>query len=109
MPTGVDGMTGNTFSASQTSYWAIGYRAFTAGWDKPLPGDNTLGPNIGIPGPIIRAQVGDTIRVHFRNNDTYYKMPHSISIHALYFTTENDRSEEHTSELQSRQYLVCRL
>src|SRR5258707_10679753 len=25
------------------------------------------------------------------------------------FLTEKDRSEEHTSELQSRQYLVCRL
>src|SRR3712207_9590060 len=28
-------------------------------------------------------------------------------LHAL--GRENDRSEEHTSELQSRQYLVCRL
>src|SRR3712207_8433608 len=29
----------------------------------------------------------------------------------VYFVTQNpaDRSEEHTSELQSRQYLVCRL
>src|SRR3712207_7451520 len=26
-----------------------------------------------------------------------------------YVTAHNDRSEEHTSELQSRQYLVCRL
>src|SRR3712207_7518432 len=26
-----------------------------------------------------------------------------------FFRTEVDRSEEHTSELQSRQYLVCRL
>lgn len=90
MPTGIDGMTGNTLMPNQTSYWAIGYRAFTPGWGKPLPGDNDIGPNTGIPGPIIRGQVGDTIRVHFRNNNTYYKVPHSISVHALYFTPEND-------------------
>src|SRR3712207_8000985 len=28
---------------------------------------------------------------------------------ALHFLHEHSRSEEHTSELQSRQYLVCRL
>lgn len=90
MPTGVDGMTGNTFSANQTSYWAVGYRAFTPGFGQPLPGDNNIGPNTGIPGPIIRAQVGDSIRVHFRNKDTYYNVPHSISVHALSYTMNND-------------------
>src|SRR5579885_703931 len=90
MPTGVDGMTGNTFTPDQTSYWAIGYRAFTPGWGKPLPGNDDIGPNTGIPGPIIRGQVGDTIRVHFRNNNTHYNVPHSISVHALSYTMEND-------------------
>ncbi|HEX7737476.1 MAG TPA: multicopper oxidase domain-containing protein [Ktedonobacteraceae bacterium] len=90
MPTGVDGMTGNTFAANQTSYWAVGYRAFTPGWGKPLPGDDNIGPNTGIPGPIIRGQVGDTIRVHFRNNNTHYGASHSISVHALSYTMAND-------------------
>lgn len=90
MPSGVDGMTGSTFTPNQTSYWAIGYRAFTPGWGKPLPGNDDIGANTGIPGPIIRGQVGDTIRVHFRNNDTYYKVPHTISVHALHYTPEND-------------------
>jgi FtsP/CotA-like multicopper oxidase with cupredoxin domain len=90
MPTGVDGMTGDTFTPSQTSYWAIGYRAFTPGWGKPLPGDDDIGPNTGIPGPIIRAAVGDTVRVHVRNNDTYYKVPHTIAPHAFKYTLPND-------------------
>src|SRR3712207_8750796 len=30
-----------------------------------------------------------------------------VAVHAIYLV--NPRSEEHTSELQSRQYLVCRL
>src|SRR3712207_9059465 len=33
----------------------------------------------------------------------------SISAHKLYAPKGVGRSEEHTSELQSRQYLVCRL
>jgi len=90
VPTGVDGMTGSTFMPDQTRFWAIGYRAFTPGWGKPLPGNDDIGPNTGIPGPIIRGEVGDTIRVHFRNNNTYYKTPHSISVHALHYTQEND-------------------
>lgn len=90
VPTGIDGQTGDTFMPTQTSFWAIGYRAFTPGWGKPLPGNNDIGANTGIPGPIIRGQVGDTIRVHFRNNDTYYKAAHSVSVHALSYTPEND-------------------
>lgn len=90
MPSGIDGMTGNTVMSSQTSFWAIGYRAFTPGWDAPLPGNNDLGPNTGIPGPILRAQVGDTVRVHFRNNDTYYKKSHTIAPHAFKYTLSND-------------------
>lgn len=90
MPSGVDGMTGATFLPSQTSFWAIGYRAFTSGWGKPLPGDDDIGPNTGIPGPIIRAAVGDTVRVHFRNNDTYYKQSHTIAPHAFKYTLAHD-------------------
>lgn len=90
MPSGIDGMTGNTVKASDTSFWALGYRAFTPNWGEPLPGSDDIGPNTGIPGPIIRAQVGDHIRLHLKNNDTYYKQSHTLSIHALHFPVEND-------------------
>lgn len=90
MPSGIDGMTGNMFLASQTSFWAIGYRAFTPGWGAPLPGNDDIGPNTGIPGPIIRAAVGDTVHVHFKNNDTHYKKAHTIAPHAFKYTLAND-------------------
>ena len=90
MPSGLDGMTGATYMPSQTSFWAVGYRAFTPGWGAPLPGNDDIGPNTGIPGPIIRAQVGDTVHLHLRNNDTYYKKPHTIAPHAFHYTPEND-------------------
>src|SRR3712207_8183394 len=44
-----------------------------------------------VPGPTIRANEGDRVRINFLNQGSH------------------PRSEEHTSELQSRQYLVCRL
>ncbi len=90
MPTGVEGMMGMHYKADQTSYWAIGYRAYTPGWKAPLPGNDDIGTNTGIPGPVIRGEVGDTIRVHFRNNNTHYGFPHSIHPHGVLYTPLND-------------------
>jgi manganese oxidase len=90
MPTGLDQMSGTRYSANQSSYWAIGYRAYTAGWTTPLAGNDDIGGNTGIPGPIIRAEVGDTVRIHFRNNDTHYQFRHSMHPHGLLYTPAND-------------------
>jgi FtsP/CotA-like multicopper oxidase with cupredoxin domain len=90
VPTGRDGMMGRSFAPQQSSYWALGYRAYTPGWGQPLAGNDTLGPNTGIPGPVLHATVGDTIRVHFRNNDWHYRFPHSIHPHGVVYTPESD-------------------
>ncbi len=90
VPTGTDGMMGMHFQPYQTSFWAIGYRAFTPGWGKPLAGNDDIGPNTGIPGPVLRGSVGDTIRVHFRNNDLHYKFAHSMHPHGVQYTPAND-------------------
>src|SRR3712207_7872136 len=45
----------------------------------------------------------DTLRGGFGNDMIYGNKPAQI------LTRNQSRSEEHTSELQSRQYLVCRL
>src|SRR3712207_1830055 len=47
-----------------------------------------------VPAPTIRLTEGENVTIKFINKSP---IPHTI------------RSEEHTSELQSRQYLVCRL
>jgi FtsP/CotA-like multicopper oxidase with cupredoxin domain len=90
VPNGYDAMTGSRYTPTQTTYVALGYRAYTPNWGKPLPGDDNIGENSGIPGPVLRAEVGDTIRVHFRNNDTYYKFMHSMHAHGLLYTPAND-------------------
>jgi FtsP/CotA-like multicopper oxidase with cupredoxin domain len=90
VPNGRDGMMGRTFKAGQTSLWALGYRAYTPDWGQLLAGDDDIGANTGIPGPTIRAEVGDTIRIHFRNNDAHYRFPHSIHVHGLTYTPDSD-------------------
>src|SRR5438445_2318266 len=46
----------------------------------------------------------------FRSAATFKRMGELLGpLHEESYVHVNDRSEEHTSELQSRQYLVCRL
>ncbi|MDJ0345165.1 multicopper oxidase domain-containing protein [Streptomyces sp. H10-C2] len=93
VPNGRDGLTGMRFMADQTTYWAVGFRAYTPGWGRPLDADlgpQGIGANSGIPGPVIRAEVGDVIRLHFRNNDEHYKLPHSMHPHGVRYDRDND-------------------
>ncbi|HWD09725.1 MAG TPA: multicopper oxidase domain-containing protein [Actinomycetota bacterium] len=90
VPTGSDQLMGRSFKPSDSTYWGLGYRAFTPSWGEPLPGNDDLGPNTGIPGPILRAGVGDTVLVHFRNNDTHYNWPHSMHPHGLKYDPASD-------------------
>jgi len=93
VPNGRDGMTGMTFTADQTTFQALGFRAYTPNWGSPLPADlgpHGIGPNSGIPGPVLRGEVGDLIKVHFRNNDAHYKWPHSMHPHGVRYTPDND-------------------
>src|SRR5277367_4947571 len=90
IPSGLDQMSGMPYKSTDCSIGAIVYRAFTPNWEAVLPGDSDIGPNTGFPGPIIRAKVGDTIVVHFRNNDTHYKFPHSVHAHGVEYQPGSD-------------------
>lgn len=90
VPSGYDSMMGRAYTPDQTSFMGLGYRAFTPQWGHPLAGDPRNGANLGIPGPVLRANVGDTVVVHFRNNDTLYGFPHSFHAHGLFYDPETD-------------------
>ncbi|WP_199881187.1 multicopper oxidase domain-containing protein [Streptomyces sp. CB03911] len=93
VPNGTDAMMGRPFTAEQTTFWALGYRAYTPDWESPLDqdlGPNGIGANSGIPGPVLRAEAGDLIRVHFRNNDEHYRWPHSMHPHGVMYDRDND-------------------
>src|SRR3712207_1772759 len=57
------------------------------------------------------TEVGETIEHDYVSIVGPVNLPSQMPIHAsqLYSRNMKSRSEEHTSELQSRQYLVCRL
>ncbi|MCX5209404.1 multicopper oxidase domain-containing protein [Kitasatospora sp. NBC_00240] len=93
VPNGTDAMMGRPFTPEQTTFWALGYRAYTAGWESPLDpdlGPDGIGANSGIPGPVLRAEAGDVLRVHFRNNDEHYRWPHSMHPHGVMYDRDND-------------------
>src|SRR5690625_4146365 len=52
---------------------------------------------------------GERKEVIYQNTDVPYTWNYAIHEGIDRFTVINDRSEEHTSELQSRGHLVCRL
>jgi FtsP/CotA-like multicopper oxidase with cupredoxin domain len=43
-----------------------------------------------IPGPLIRARVGDRILVHFKNLDTVTRQPHSMHFHGVDYRPSSD-------------------
>jgi manganese oxidase len=78
-----------SFKPEETTFDTVVYKAFTPGFGRELqdkPG--VSGDNDGIPGPTIRARVGDRIVVHFRNLDT--AMPHSMHFHGVHYRVGSD-------------------
>src|SRR3712207_7017773 len=51
----------------------------------------------------------DDHRLHQPAHEAQPRLEHGVEVAAGHPPRERARSEEHTSELQSRQYLVCRL
>jgi FtsP/CotA-like multicopper oxidase with cupredoxin domain len=55
-----------------------------------LPGGPAIGKNDGIPGPTMRAAVGDRVKVHLRNKDVDYGWPHSLHVHGWRYKPTSD-------------------
>jgi FtsP/CotA-like multicopper oxidase with cupredoxin domain len=93
VPANIDLMTGKPFEG-ETKIWTergrdrIGnvyrkaiYREYTDGAFRTEKRRAKQWEHLGIMGPLIRAEVGDTIVIHFRNNTTqrYSMHPHGVS------------------------------
>jgi FtsP/CotA-like multicopper oxidase with cupredoxin domain len=89
-PNGQDVIEGRQVAPEQRTLDAVVYRAYTPGWRKPLPNRAASGDNDGMPGPLIEARVGDTVIIHFRNEDRVHRNPHSIHTHAFTYAPGSD-------------------
>ena len=87
-PNGRDAINGVELRPAQTVFPTVTYRRYTRGWRRPLP--NVAGNQNRIPGPLIRAEVGDRILVHFKNKDRLYRRPHSMHFHGVRYKPSSD-------------------
>ncbi len=90
-PNGRDAIMGEQVSRADTVFPTVVYRRFTAHWKKPLPNaGRDSADGLLIPGPLIRARVGDRLLIHFKNMDTLRHVPHSMHFHGVHYEPSSD-------------------
>jgi FtsP/CotA-like multicopper oxidase with cupredoxin domain len=91
VPNGQDAIEHEHFDPAETTITTVVYKAFTRNWERELRDRRTVsGDNDGIPGPLIKARVGDRIVVHFKNLDNEYNRPHSMHFHGVEYQMGSD-------------------
>ena len=84
VPNGRDAINGVRYEDATLPFETVAYRAYTPHWERRLPHP------YGIQGPLIRARVGDTILVHFKNLDNLMEQPHSMHFHGVHYRVGSD-------------------
>jgi FtsP/CotA-like multicopper oxidase with cupredoxin domain len=90
-PNGRDGITGMPIAREDAIVPTVVYRRYSPNWRKPLanaPRESADG--LLIPGPLIKARVGDRLRIHFKNLDTLRNAPHSMHFHGVHYKPSSD-------------------
>jgi FtsP/CotA-like multicopper oxidase with cupredoxin domain len=91
VPNQRDAIMGTTYAPAQTVFPTVVYQRFSRGWKRRVRNSPTRTGEQGlIPGPLIRARVGDRIRVHFKNMDRVFKRPHSMHFHGVRYKPSSD-------------------
>jgi FtsP/CotA-like multicopper oxidase with cupredoxin domain len=91
VPNQRDAIMGMRFEPAQTLFPTTVYRRFTAHWRRPLRNVPASTSNQDLmPGPLLRARVGDRIRVHFKNLDTRRRHAHSMHFHGVHYRPSSD-------------------
>jgi FtsP/CotA-like multicopper oxidase with cupredoxin domain len=91
VPNGHDAIMGKPVDPADAIFPTVVYRRFTPGWKRALPNaEATSSDGLLIPGPLLRARVGDRLRVHFKNMDTLRRDPHSMHFHGVHYRPSSD-------------------
>ncbi|HVL94619.1 MAG TPA: multicopper oxidase domain-containing protein [Solirubrobacteraceae bacterium] len=83
VPNGHDAISHEPVDARANRGDAIVYQRYSRRFRRKLP--NGAG---GLAGPLLRARVGDTIKIHFRNLDL--ERPHSMHFHGVHYKPSSD-------------------
>ena len=90
-PNGHDAIMGTPVDPADSIFPTVVYRRYSPHWRKPL--QNAARSNsdgLLIPGPLIKARVGDKLRIHFKNMDTLRHDPHSMHFHGVHYRPSSD-------------------
>jgi FtsP/CotA-like multicopper oxidase with cupredoxin domain len=90
VPNQFDAIASTRHEPAQTVMGTVVYRRYTPHWRRPLPNTPTSGNQNSIPGPLLRARVGDKLVVHFRNLDFARHQPHSMHFHGVEYKPSSD-------------------
>jgi FtsP/CotA-like multicopper oxidase with cupredoxin domain len=91
VPNGHDAIMGTRFDAAQTVFPTVVYRRYARGWRHPLRNAPAGSGNQDlIPGPLLRARVGDRVVIHFKNLDTRFDRAHSMHFHGVHYGPSSD-------------------
>jgi FtsP/CotA-like multicopper oxidase with cupredoxin domain len=91
VPNQRDAIMGTDYDPTQTVLPTVVFRRYTPHWRKALRNAPLSSSNQdGIPGPLLRARVGDRLRVHFKNLDFVFKRPHSMHFHGVRYRPSSD-------------------
>ena len=91
VPNQRDAIGGLRIAPSESVFPTVGYRRFTRNWRRPVRNAPAGSSNQDlIPGPLLRARVGDRIVVHFKNMDTLLRHPHSMHFHGVHYRPSSD-------------------
>jgi len=90
-PSGHDPISGEEVDPEEAIFGTVVYRRFTPRWRKPVAnGLRQSTDGLLVPGPLIRARVGDRLRVHFKNMDSLREDPHSMHFHGVHYRPSSD-------------------
>jgi FtsP/CotA-like multicopper oxidase with cupredoxin domain len=91
VPNGHDPIHGTALDPAATIFPTVVYRRYTRDWKRPAVTSADRAAGAGrIPGPLIRARVGDRLLVHFKNLDTATRSAHSMHFHGVEYAFGSD-------------------
>jgi len=91
VPNARDALHGARFDPAATTFPTVVYRRYTRNWKQPVRRAYEAGAAAGrFNGPLIRARVGDKLRIHFKNLDTLREAPHSMHFHGVEYEPSSD-------------------
>ena len=90
-PNGHDAIEGMPISRDEAIMDTVVYRRYSPNWRTPLANaPRSSADGLLVPGPLIKARVGDRLRIHFKNMDTLRNEPHSMHFHGVRYRPTSD-------------------